>query len=212
MNLDDAASVRQLRQELRDGDPDAFASLFRDHASLVHRVAARLCGDGSLAEDVVGETFLAAWRNRTAIGDSDDPLGPWLLAIATRQSLNATRSRWRQVRLVARQGHRLEVSTPDIAEGVSSRLDDAAQLRRTQLALDRLADKEVEVLALCVWSGVSTREAALALGVAEGTIRSRLSRARARLRTLTTDSSTAPPRAAGAVPTVSQEPCHAHHR
>ncbi|WP_185996208.1 RNA polymerase sigma factor [Nocardioides campestrisoli] len=194
MNPDEAAPVRLLRRRLRAGDPEAYASLFRDHAQRVHRLAAGLCGDRGLAEDVVGETFLAAWKNRSSISDTDAPLVPWLLAIAARQSLNATRGRSRQQRLVTRQGHRLDSTVPDIADSVSSRLDDAELLARTRAALDGLRDPEIEVLALCVWSGVSTRDAARALGVAEGTVRSRLSRARARLRALATSQPPPSPR------------------
>jgi RNA polymerase sigma-70 factor (ECF subfamily) len=143
-----------------------------------------VCGDGHVAEDVTAETFLAAWKNRAAIADSTDPIGPWLLAIATRQSLNAVRGRRRQLRFVARHGHRFEDRSADHADLVAARVDGAAAVARTRAALDRLDAKEVEVLVMCVWSAVSTRDAAAALGVAEGTVRSRLSRARRKLRDL----------------------------
>ncbi len=181
-----------MRQQLRDGDADAFTTLYRAHVDRVYRLAASLCGDGSHAEDVTAETFLTAWKIRATIADSGDPLAPWLLAIAARQALNVVRGRRRQIGFVARHGHRFETATADIAEEVSTRLDDAELLARTRAALDRLERREVEVLVLCVWSGLSTRAAADALGVAEGTVRSRLSRARRRLRVLAGEEPTAP--------------------
>lgn len=180
----DPDSVRQWRARLRDGDVEAFAALFNSHVDRVHRLAVSLCGDPVLAEDITGDTFLAVWRRRVSIANSDEPLGPWLLAIAARQSLNATRGRRRQYTFVARHGHRLIAAEPDIADVVSRRLDSAEQLNRTQRAMQHLNARELEVLALCVWSELSTGEAAKALNVSEGTVRSRLHRARNRLRAL----------------------------
>lgn len=177
--------VRRWRARLREGDVAAYTELFRTYVDQVHRLAAALCGDRSLAEDVTGETFLVAWRRRAVIADSDDPLGPWLLAIAARQALNSTRGRRRQHRLATRFGHRAPAALPDIADTVSDRLDSAELLERTQRALQHLSPRELEVLALCVWSGLTTREAAQALEVSESTVRSRLHRARTRLRALT---------------------------
>ena len=64
-------------------------------------------------------------------------------------------------------------------------LDDVARIKALHRALARLPGRELEVLALCVWSGLSYAEAGEALGVPVGTVRSRLSRARARLGKLT---------------------------
>jgi RNA polymerase sigma factor (sigma-70 family) len=189
----DHENPRRWRARLRAGDADAFAALFRTCVDRVHRVAARVCGDATQAEDVTAETFLVAWRQRATIADTTDDLLPWLLAIATRQALNAVRGRRRQGLFVARHGHRFTGAAPDIADRVAARLDDAERLERTRTALARLGAKELEVVVLCVWEEVGAREAAEALGVAEGTVRSRLSRARARLRELTEAPPDAPP-------------------
>src|SRR5258708_32951704 len=71
---------------------------------------------------------------------------------------------------------------PDFAEDLAGRIDDAAQMHGLRDALSRLRSDEREVLALCVWSGLDYAAAALALGVPVGTVRSRLSRARKKLR------------------------------
>jgi RNA polymerase sigma factor (sigma-70 family) len=73
---------------------------------------------------------------------------------------------------------------PDFAEELAGRLDDTAQLRQVANALGGLRRSEREVIALCVWSGLDYATAARALGVPVGTVRSRLSRARRRLRKL----------------------------
>ena len=70
---------------------------------------------------------------------------------------------------------------PDFADDLAGRIDDAARLMAVRSAFARLRRGEQEVLALCVWSGLDYSAAAGALGVPVGTVRSRLSRARARL-------------------------------
>jgi len=70
---------------------------------------------------------------------------------------------------------------PDFADDLAGRIDDAARLKAVRSAMARLRRGEQEVLALCVWSGLDYAAAAEALGVPVGTVRSRLSRARARL-------------------------------
>ncbi|ROR90997.1 RNA polymerase sigma factor [Nocardioides aurantiacus] len=187
MDEDNDVAWRSLRQRLRAGEVQAHTQLFQSHVDTVHRVAATLCGDVSLAEDVTADTFLIAWRRRATIADHDEPLLPWLLAIAARQALNATRGRRRQQAFVSRYAHRFVEAGPDLAEEVATRVDSSAQLRRTQAALSLLKTHELEVLVLCVWSGLSIGEVANALGVPPGTVRSRLSRTRRRLRALVGD-------------------------
>jgi RNA polymerase sigma-70 factor (ECF subfamily) len=75
--------------------------------------------------------------------------------------------------------------SPDFADDVSGRLDDVARIKALHRALAGLPRPELEVLALCVWSGLGYAEAAEALGIPVGTVRSRLSRGRAKLGKLT---------------------------
>ncbi|MDN4175551.1 RNA polymerase sigma factor [Nocardioides sp. SOB77] len=174
--------ARVVRRALRAGDQDAFAELFRVDADAVFTLAHRLTGSWSAAEDVTSETFLAAWRGRLRIADDDRPLRPWLLGIAAHQSMNARRGARRRLGFLAhRQGPGAGV-VEDFADEAASRLDDAAALARAAEAVRLLPAHEATVLGLCVWSGLSYAEAAEALGVPVGTVRSRLSRARTRLR------------------------------
>ncbi|MEU8953252.1 RNA polymerase sigma factor [Streptomyces sp. NPDC048518] len=168
-----------MRRRVRAGERDAFAELYDQYAGAVYQHALWLSGDWSTAEDVMSETFLAAWRARGRLHPDEGSLRPWLLGIATHKVENTRRGLRRRLAFLARQRRRPEVA--DFAPEVAGRIDDARRLRAVQDALNRLQRHEREVLTLCVWSGLDYRQAAEALGVPVGTVRSRLSRARAKL-------------------------------
>jgi RNA polymerase sigma-70 factor (ECF subfamily) len=173
----------QLRARARAGDADAFGAVFDACAKSVYNHAFRLTGDWSVAEEVMAMTFLEAWRCRDKIAPDGGSLRPWLLGIATNLARGQRRAAWRHRAALAK----LPVADglPDFAEDVSGRLDDAAKIKALHQALAGLPRHDLEVLALCVWSGLGYAEAAEALNVPVGTVRSRLSRARARLARLT---------------------------
>ncbi|MEV0430299.1 RNA polymerase sigma factor [Micromonospora sp. NPDC050495] len=184
---------KNVRARIRAGDPEAFRELFDDHARSVYNHGFRLTGDWSVAEDVVSLTFLEAWRLRGRIDvGADGSLRPWLLGIATNVARNVRRAARRHAGALARLP-RAEV-VPDFAEEIAGRIRDRERIALVRRALAALRQPEREVLALCVWSGLDYAEAAVALGVPVGTVRSRLSRARAKLHTLVADRS---PAAAG---------------
>jgi RNA polymerase sigma factor (sigma-70 family) len=179
--VDDPTS--ELRARILAGDADAFGEVFDLCARSVYNHAFRLTGDWSAAEDVMAMTFLEAWRGRAKLAPDGGSLRPWLLGIATNlargQRRTARRERGALARLAAPD------KSPDFADDVIGRLDDARRLAALHRALAGLRRDELEVLALCVWSGLSYSETAEALGILVGTVRSRLSRARARLARLT---------------------------
>ncbi|MFJ8636460.1 RNA polymerase sigma factor [Streptomyces sp. NPDC093568] len=172
-----------LRARVRAGDPDAFRQLFDAYASAVHRHAVRMTGNWAMAEDVVSLTFLEAWRLRERMLDGDDSLRPWLLGIATNVTRNTTRAARRHQAVLSRVPPPAPV--PDFADEVTQRLADTEELAAAQKALSTMRRGEREVFTLCVWEGLDAATAAEALGVAVGTVRARLSRARKRLRKLT---------------------------
>ncbi|WP_406098836.1 RNA polymerase sigma factor [Streptomyces sp. NBC_01013] len=172
-----------MRARIRAGDRDAFAALYEEYARVVYNHAYRLTGDWSTAEEVLSETFLAAWRNRQVVEPEGDSLRPWLLGIATNKARNATRGTGRRLAFLARRPAPEPVA--DIADATAGRVDDTRRLAAIRQALGGLRRQEHEVLTLCVWSGLDYAEAAEALGIPVGTVRSRLSRARKRLRRLT---------------------------
>jgi RNA polymerase sigma factor (sigma-70 family) len=168
-----------LRARVRDGDADAFGELFDSFAAPVYNHAFRLTGDWATAEDVMSLTFLEAWRTRERISPEGGSLRPWLLGVATNVVHGHHRARRRHRESLARLGPAPDL--PDFAEDVSGRIDDAGRIEALHRSLARLRAPEREVLALCVWSRLSYAEAAEALGVPVGTVRSRLARARNKL-------------------------------
>ncbi|MFI6550117.1 RNA polymerase sigma factor [Streptomyces prunicolor] len=169
----------RLRKRIRAGDHDAFGELFDAYARSVYNHAFRLTGDWMQAEDIVSLTFLDAWRLRGKVDEEGGSLRPWLLGIATNVTRNTRRAARRHAAALSRLP-RDEVER-DFADEVAARLDDRAELALVRAALATLRRAEREVLALCVWSGLDYQAAAEALGVPVGTVRSRLSRARAKL-------------------------------
>ncbi|WP_307167596.1 RNA polymerase sigma factor [Streptomyces rishiriensis] len=182
-----------MRARVRGGERAAFGELYELYAAAVYNHALRLTGDWSVAEEVMSETFLAAWRGRADVHAEGGSLRPWLFGIATNKARNADRSLRRRLAFLARRaeagagpgggaGAGTEEVVGDFAEEVAGRVDDARRLAEVRRVLGRLRRHEREVIALCVWGGLDYAQAAEALGVPVGTVRSRLSRARGRLR------------------------------
>ncbi|GII62944.1 siderophore-interacting protein [Sphaerisporangium krabiense] len=171
-----------IRARIRDGDAEAFAELFDELARPVYGHAYRLTGNWSTAEDVMALTFLEAWRLRLKIDAEGGSLRPWVLGIATNVARNVRRAARRHDDALARMPAAAPV--PDFADEIAARIDAAERLAAVREAYGSLRRGEREVFALCVWSGLDHAEAAEALGVAVGTVRSRLSRARGRLESL----------------------------
>ncbi|MEV6212110.1 RNA polymerase sigma factor [Kitasatospora sp. NPDC051914] len=172
-----------MRTRVRAGDPDAFAELFDSYARTVYNHAFRLTGDWSVAEDVMSATFLEAWRLHGAVEPEGGSLRPWLLGVATNLARNHCRSN-RRYRAAAAAAAAAVPLVPDHADEVAGRLDDRLRIAVTLRQLGALRRPEREVLLLCLWEGLEYAEAARVLGVPLGTVRSRLSRARTKLRKL----------------------------
>src|SRR5438132_505467 len=136
----------------------------------------------ALAEELTAIVFLEAWRRRAQVELERDEAVPWLLGVATNVLRNLRRSQ-RRYRAALERLPREHAA--DFAAEVEERLDDERQMRAALRALRQLPRADQDVLALCVWEELTYEQAALALGVPVGTVRSRLSRARARLRELT---------------------------
>ncbi|WP_090940306.1 RNA polymerase sigma factor [Nonomuraea jiangxiensis] len=168
-----------MRVRIRDGDKAAFGQLFDECSKSVYNHAFRLTGNWSTAEDVTALTFLEAWRLRGRIDVEGGSLRPWLLGIATNVVRNQRRAARRHDDALARLPPGEQV--PDFADEVVGRIDDAERLATVRRAYGRLRRQEQDVFALCVWAGLDYAQAAEALGIPVGTVRSRLSRARRKL-------------------------------
>jgi RNA polymerase sigma-70 factor (ECF subfamily) len=171
----------ELWARARAGDADAFGLLFERHAKVIYNFCFRRTGSWDAAEDLLSLVFLEAWRRR----DQELPPGkvlPWLYGIATNVVRNRRRSEQRFRRALARvPAPRPELGFESDADG---RLDDERRMKDALDLLSTLPRHEQEVFVLCAWSGLSYEDAALALALPVGTVRSRLSRARGRLREL----------------------------
>ena len=177
MALDDST----LWSRSRTGDADAFGLLFERHAHAIYNYCFRRTGDWSLAEDLVSLVFLEAWRRR----DKELPPGkvlPWLYGIAT----NVLRNRRRSDRRFAAALRRVPRRQPEpgFAGDADARIDDERQMKRILGVISQLPWHEQNTFVLCAWVGLSYEEVSIALDIPIGTVRSRLSRARQRLREL----------------------------
>lgn len=176
------ASDGELWLAAAAGSEDAFGRLFERHAKTVYNYCFRRTGDWALAEDLTSAVFLEAWRRRREIDSPAGSMLPWLLGVAT-NLLRNTRRALRRYRAVL-EDLRPRVSDPDFSDEVASRIDAERSMRAILGLVASLPTPERDVLALCTWTGLTYEEAAQSLGVPVGTVRSRLSRARAHLREL----------------------------
>jgi RNA polymerase sigma factor (sigma-70 family) len=173
-DLDDAALIRRSLDH-----PDCFADLFRRHAAGIARYVARRIGQDA-ADDVVADTFLAAFANRGKYQSSQPDARPWLYGIATNLTGRHRRAEIRQYRAYARTG--VDPVTEPFTEQVDARVSASAARRALAAALAKLPAGQRDALLLVAWGQLTYEQAALALSVPVGTVRSRLSRARSTIR------------------------------
>jgi len=169
----------ELWRRAAAGDAESFAVIFDRHHAVIRAYCARRSGSLDAADDLVSIVFLEAWRQRADVELLEDKALPWLYGVANR----TLHRRWRTSLRHRRALDRLPPpdDSPDHADDVAARLDDQRHLAQLHDSLDGLPRADQEVLTLCVWQGLDYASAAIALGVPIGTVRSRLSRARARL-------------------------------
>jgi RNA polymerase sigma factor (sigma-70 family) len=179
---------RVLLDQCRQGDPAAFARLVALHEGMVFNLAARLLGNPEDARDVAQDVFLLAYR-RLGQFEGRSSLRTWLYRVTVNQAHNRRRW-WRRRRrdreqslddlTTARTALRLADERPSASPFEETRRRERA--RRVQQGLLGLSFPHRAVLVLREVEGLSCEQIAGVLGVAEGTVKSRLSRARAALR------------------------------
>jgi RNA polymerase sigma factor (sigma-70 family) len=153
-----------------------FGGLYREHGRAILAYALRRAGDPEDAADVVAETFLIAWRR---LGDvpTGDRARLWLYGVARRVLANRHRAEQRRTRL----GERLAESLRTELASHPAPSGEAAEVLR---AMGELGEEDRELLLLVSWEELSPAETARVLGISSLAARSRLHRARRRLRTL----------------------------
>jgi RNA polymerase sigma-70 factor (ECF subfamily) len=168
--------------------PARFGAIFDRHATVLHRYLVRRLGPDE-AESMVGEVFRIAFEKR-ATYDLERPLArPWLYGIATNLLAKHRRGEARRIHAVARLAAQ-RLPALDLADGIGQAVDAAVAWPRVADAVTALPEPERDALVLYAWEGLSYEEIAVALAVPIGTVRSRLNRARARLRELAAPSGT----------------------
>ena len=173
-------SDAELWHLLRDADEDAFRELFLRHSTAVYNFCFRRTASWSAAEDATQATFASLWR-RASGGNIDsltlESARPALLTMARNECSNANRSRNRHLQLV----DRIRTETGAAADNTASWVEAESTMAVIRQALAVLPTKQRDVVELVAWSGLSLADVAAALNISVGTVKSRLSRARARL-------------------------------
>ncbi|WP_328673245.1 RNA polymerase sigma factor [Streptomyces sp. NBC_00328] len=173
---DDAETVVQSLEQ-----PELFALLYDRYAPDIHRYAARRLGD-SAADDITADTFLVAFRIRSRYDRTRANARPWLYGIAGNLIGKQRRAEVRALRALARTG-----CDPLAASGSEFWIEDTDSRIAAQGplagALAGLSAPDRHVLLLVAWAELTYQEVAEALGIPVGTVRSRLNRARRKVRT-----------------------------
>jgi len=168
---DDAELLRRIGQ----GDEDAMAAFYRQHGRVVFAQVLLVVGERVLAEEIVQDTMLAIWRGAGSFrGESS--VRSWVIAIARRQTRD--RLRGRRLRVV---DDSFLADQPGSGPGPEVMALDRAELAEVRGAIRELAPAHREVLGLAFGSGLSLPEVADVLEIPVGTVKSRLTAARAAL-------------------------------
>jgi RNA polymerase sigma-70 factor (ECF subfamily) len=161
----------------REGDEIAWVGLVRHHQEAVFRLAYLMLGDADDAQDVAQEVFIRAYRALDRF-DEARPLRPWLLEITRNQCYNWGRAFRRQLAALQRWGQAAPLSEMNPDEQVMQQW----KAKTLWQAVRRLKRTDQEVVYLRCFLELSVEETAQALGIAPGTVKSRLWRALDRLR------------------------------
>ncbi|HVC86029.1 MAG TPA: sigma-70 family RNA polymerase sigma factor [Gaiellaceae bacterium] len=163
----------ELIERTGAGDRSAFDKLYRRYARPVFGLALSRLGDRGRAEDAVQETFASVWRSARTYKAERGPGAPWLYTIARNAIVDRSRARTE-----------LPVEVPDepsLELGPDERAEQAWTRWHVHGALERLPERERELISLAYWSELSQTEIAAQLGIPLGTVKTRTRSALLRL-------------------------------
>lgn len=165
----------ELIRRAQAGDKQAFGALVQQHQARLLAFARRLCGNPDHALDIIQDTFIKAWH---ALPDwrPDARFETWLLRIARNTAIDA-------LRRAQHEPDALPTDTVPVDPGPSPlrQLEGSRSIARLEVLLDQLPLAQREIILLRELEGFSYRELAAALDISEGTVKSRLARARGAL-------------------------------
>ena len=170
-----------LAARLGAGDDRALSEAFDRLGPAVYAGALRVLGDAAAAQDVVQDVFVELWSHPGRYDPAAGPLRAYLVLLARHRAVDIVRS---ELRRVARQEHsyRLVPRQPDLSPLDEAMVSEAAAAVRA--AVKQLPDGQRRIVELAYFGGLTCREAAAAAGIPEGTAKSRLRLALAKLETM----------------------------
>lgn len=153
------------------GRLDALEELYERYKTMAYSIAYRITGDASLAEDVVQDAFLGAWRGASGYAVGRGSVKTWIMSIVHHRAIDAVRRRRPVAELPDPNLPAPDVLTsPDVWPEVAGRLD-AVEVRA---ALATLTDVQREAIELAYFSGLTQSEVAERTGAPLGTVKSRM--------------------------------------
>ena len=160
------------------GDHSAFAELYDSLAPLLHGIVLRVVRDPAQSEEVTQEAFVELWRLAPRYDASRGSVRSWATTLAHRRAIDRVRSEQSSRNRTEREAQNRPIQSGDVAEQVVANIDGT----RVRKALERLTEIQRQAVELAYFGGHSYREVAVLLGVAEGTIKTRIRDGMIRLR------------------------------
>jgi RNA polymerase sigma-70 factor, ECF subfamily len=165
------AADRAALLRIANGELAALEDLYDRYKTMAYSIAYRITNDATLAEDVVQDAFLGAWRNAARYVEGRGSVKTWLLSIVHHRSIDAIRRRRPTTELPEVEATLpAGLTLPDVWAEVSAGLD-AAMVRT---ALDALSEVQREALELAYFNGLTQGEIAERTGTPLGTVKSRM--------------------------------------
>ena len=183
----DALTERELVRRAREGDQSAFEQLVTDNEKRIYDLCRRLTGDPEDAADLAQEAFLNAWRGLGRF-QGESAFSTWLYRLASNACIDFLRKEKRRGRLASltlslddeEEGRQAEL--PDLRYAPEEELARSEDRRALAQALESISPEHRQVLVMREIHGLSYAQIAQVLGLEEGTVKSRIARARAALR------------------------------
>ncbi|MBW2316528.1 MAG: sigma-70 family RNA polymerase sigma factor [Deltaproteobacteria bacterium] len=170
-----------LVREIAQGDTDAFRKIFKRYYPRVYAFVLRRLGESTAAEDTTVETFAELWRTAKKFRGESRP-STWIYGIAHFKSLAARRAAGRNKRSKVISVDFETLSRAPSEEDPVERLEAREEVRRVRQAIEALPQRYRQVIELAFFENLPYSEIARRLGMAEGTVKTQISRARERLR------------------------------
>ena len=162
---------REVLLRVANGQLDALQDLYDTYRTMAYSIALRITADASLAEDVVQDAFLGAWRNAARYVEGKGSVKTWLLSIVHHRAVDAVRRRRPTVELPEREeSPPPSLTLPDIWQEVAGNLD------RDEIAaaMATLSDVQREAIDLAYFGGLTQQEIAIRTATPLGTVKSRI--------------------------------------